>query len=188
MVELNSGSRPSGKSRSNSVTGTSSVPVGMMATLGRRRTLTRVTPAASRAPWAQGVISTPSGRTISPLTRSSPTRRTCCQGKVGASTVMGSASGSGTCSTMITASVPGGMTCPVLMGKASRPMARRLGWSGVAPKVPAAATAKPSMAAWWAAGEDLPGHDRPRGHPAGGRGHRNLLGRSHGVQIKPGQP
>ena len=125
-----------------------------MATLGRRRTDTRVTPAASRAPWAQGVISTPSGRTISPLTRSSPTRRTCCQGKVGASTVMGSASGSGTCSTMITASVPGGMTCPVLMGKASRPRASCLGWSGVAPKVAAAATAKPSMAAWWAAGED----------------------------------
>ena len=34
-------------------------------------------------------------------------------------------------------------------------MANCLGWSGVAPKVTAAATAKPSMAAWWAAGEDL---------------------------------
>ena len=117
--------------------------------------MTRVTPAASKAPWAQGVISTPSGSTISPLTRSSPTRRTCCQGKVGASTVMGSASGSGICSTMITASVPGGIRWPVLMGKASRPTGKSLGWSGVAPKVAAAATAKPSMAAWCAAGEDL---------------------------------
>ena len=101
---------------------------------------------------------------------------------------MGSASGSGTCSTMITASVPGGMTCPVLMGKASRPMANCLGRSGVAPKVPAAATAKPSMAAWWAAGDDLwamtgAAVTRPA---AAVTGTSSACG--HGVQIKPGQP
>ena len=130
------------------VGGTSSLPVGMIATRGRRRTGSEVTPPAAAAPTSSGRMVWFSGSTSSVATMSSPMGRTCCQGAAGAMISM-SPPASWITSRMITASKPSGMGSPVSTQTACGPTRSRMGAVSMARTVSAARTAAPSMAAAW---------------------------------------
>ena len=77
MVELNSMMSPG---FGFSLGATSSLPVGIIPTIGLQITGISSTPEAKRAPSAEGLSSVKLGTTISPAAISSPIWRTCCQG------------------------------------------------------------------------------------------------------------
>ncbi len=102
--------------------GTSSEPVGMMATRGRRMTRTVAWPAPASAPRSTGRRRWLAGSTSSVATMSSPIARTWCHGGRAARSSMParpSSSGTGwTCSIMTTALAHAGSGWPVLTGRA----------------------------------------------------------------------
>ena len=142
MEELNSIMSPGLGSEQG---GTISSPVGMIPTTGFARTSTSRTPPAIMAPIAAGVISISPGRIISPAQTSSPIWRMCCHGAAGAWMVTEPSSFRTISSTMITASQPSGMGSPVST-TVNCPSRRVTGVVSVAPKLPFANNAMPSMA------------------------------------------
>jgi hypothetical protein len=127
---------------------TSSSPVGITATRGRRWTGTAVTPDERSAATSGGPISRPPGRTISLAARSSPASRMCCHG-LAASTNSAAPSGSQRTSSIITTASNGsGIGSPV----STTVNASGVNWTGrvsAAWNVWAARTARPSIADAW---------------------------------------
>ena len=130
-------------------TGTSSLPVGMIATRGRRRTSTSWWPAAAIAPRSIGRRRCPAGATSSVATMSSPIGRTCCHGATAARISIVPSRWSWMSSIITTASISGGIGSPVSTHVASGPIRSGLGEVSDAPTVAAARTAAPSIAAAW---------------------------------------
>ena len=128
-------------------TGTNSVPVGMSATLGARRTGTSASPAAAQAATSWGLSLWLCGNSSSVATMSSPTGRTCWYGGTGDWSSIVEPSTSCTTSTMITASNPSGTGSPVSSHTACSPTSSRTGEVSVAPTVSRDRTATPSIAA-----------------------------------------
>ena len=128
------GSEPSGRTSS---------PVGITMTCGARRTVSVVWPAAPAAARSTGRSRWPSGSSSSVALTSSPIVRTCCHGAAAART-SGTSSSQCSCSRMTTASQPSGSASPV---STMRKAAILRGAVSVAPKVSAARTAMPSIAA-----------------------------------------
>ena len=112
---------------------TISPPVGMTRTRGLRRTGTSETPPASSAPVQYGPTRWRRGNSISVATMSSPTLRTFWKGNAGASMRTRSSPRTCTCSIMITAFLPSGMTSPVLTKTAPSPTRRSSGAVSLAP-------------------------------------------------------
>ncbi len=134
--------------------GTSSVPVGRMATRGFRRTRTSLYPHPAIAPRSTGRSRCPAGRTSWVAIISSPIARTCSQGADGARRRMApadpsaplAASGS-TCSLGTTASAQAGIGSPVSTRRAALPKASVTGSLSLAPSVASLRIAYPSIAA-----------------------------------------
>jgi hypothetical protein len=127
-------------------TGRISSPVGTRTTRGARRTSTAVTPAEAAAARSNGRSRWPEGSKSSPAATSSPIDRTWVHGAVAARSSASPAEVRCTSSRMTTASRPGGIGSPVSTTSKS-PTASSSGRLSVAPKVSAARTAMPSMAA-----------------------------------------
>ena len=129
----------------SSVGGIISSPVGIMPTVGRRITLTFITPPASIAPITAGVISVYDGSIISPAHISSPICLICCHGAAGAVILAEPSSPYITSSIIITASQSSGTGSPVST-TVNPSLFSSTGAVSVAPKVSSALIAMPSMA------------------------------------------